>query len=288
MRISENDQWAWWGSSTNTSPPGEKQHASPEGLAQVGLDQHLAGGPFGHRPSVEQEDAVTAGGVVEVVRRHQDGVARPAFLLDHLEDRLAGDDIQAGHRLVEEQDVSFLRQALGHEDPLALPPGEVVQLAVGQIGDVESIQGGLHHGVILGVEAVEQAALGVARHPHRLAHGDRERPIHIGGLEHERDGHAVPGDHSGGSGCEVGDGAQQRGLSGTVGADDRDGRTALDLQAHVVQCEMVAVADGEVVDRHREGHPGERIRKRVRFSFVSPTVAPYRESRAILTSEGGW
>ena len=67
---------------------------------------------------------------------------RPArsLLVDHLDDALAGHDVEAGDRLVEQQDVGLLGQALGHQHPLALTARQVVELAGGEIGDVEALE----------------------------------------------------------------------------------------------------------------------------------------------------
>ena len=66
---------------------------------------------------------------------------RGPLLLDHVEDALAADHVEAGDGLVEQQELALLGQALGHEDPLALAAGELAEVAVDQIADLQPLDG---------------------------------------------------------------------------------------------------------------------------------------------------
>ena len=141
----------------------------------------------------------------------------------------AGAGVQRGQRLVQEQQGGLPGQGAGQGDPLGLPAGQLGGFAAGQVGQPEPGQpdGGGGPG---GVPALAADAGGEG---HVLGHGEvGEEPVVLedepdrpaGGL-HERAGLRVvqdlpgQGDPAGGDGGQAGDGAEQGGFPGAVGAE---------------------------------------------------------------------
>ena len=79
-------------------------------------------------------------GLVEVVRGEEDGhalVAQPADLVPHVRAALR---VEAGGRLVEEDDLRLVDDAERDVDPAALAAGVGLALAVGVLGELEGVQ----------------------------------------------------------------------------------------------------------------------------------------------------
>ena len=175
---------------------------------------------------------------------------RPPLLVDaaqHAEQLVAGDRIELGRRLVEQQQPRPARERRAERDPLELAAGQLVRRAVQQPGDAERQRGLLdpardrrlapaavlqrerelrahraHHDLRLGV--LEQRA------------GDRGelgRPVlaRVQPARHQPPGElaAVEVRH------EPGGGAQQRRLAGPRAARDDDELARLDAQRHARQ-----------------------------------------------------
>ena len=70
------------------------------------------------------------------MRREEDRHAAAAECRDQLVHVAGGDRVQAGGRLVEEQDLRVAQQRPGQRDPLAQPLG---QGAAGVVGPVEQV-----------------------------------------------------------------------------------------------------------------------------------------------------
>ena len=88
--------------------------------------QELGDGAFGDvAAGVDDVDIVReALGVVHQVRRQDDPHAAVAQFGDQVEDHLAGLRVQAGARLVEEQNFRVAHQRRGKGEPLLLPAGQ--------------------------------------------------------------------------------------------------------------------------------------------------------------------
>ena len=141
--------------------------------------------------------------------------------------------VQGADRLVQQHHLGFAHQHLGKEHQLPLPPTQGAQLARGQVADahfVELAQRPLQQGVVQ-----VQGQPFQATHGHRLQH--RQRRLGMGILGHV--GHALapavplpaqrsprhqpPGaalDLAGRQRQVTGQGAQQGGLAGAIGAED--------------------------------------------------------------------
>ena len=61
------------------------------------------------------------------------------FVVDRIEDQSLGDEVQAGHRLVEQEHLGLLGQPLGDEDALALTAGQLAEVAAPQHADVHPL-----------------------------------------------------------------------------------------------------------------------------------------------------
>ena len=59
--------------------------------------------------------------------------------MDHVVDCLRRDEIDARERLVEQQEVVVLCQALGDKDPLALPTRQLVKMSALDTGDAGAL-----------------------------------------------------------------------------------------------------------------------------------------------------
>ena len=85
------------------------------------VDDDLLRWPGGDHPAGEQHHDVAPGGLLEAVGGHHDAVAGVALLVDDPQDHVAGDDVEARDRLVEQEQRRLLGEALGDERSLALP-----------------------------------------------------------------------------------------------------------------------------------------------------------------------
>lgn len=229
--------------------PAEAQDVPAVGRHQVGLGEHLVGRPGGHEPPGQQEEVVGLGGVGQVVGGYDDGPAPTALVGDHVEDALPGDDVEPRDRLVEQEHLGVLGQALGHEHPLALPAREGVERPVDQLAEVEGGDGVVDEGPIGGPQAAPRAEAGVAPHGDRLAHGHGEVGRDLGALEDV--GHP-PGrgvgqlEAAGAGGQQAGQGVEEGGLPRAVGPDQGGDRAGGDDEGRRGQRTVVAVGELEV------------------------------------------
>ena len=97
------------------------QHPLPVGLSQYIGDQDLLRPAGGHEVAIHDQNTVTVSCLVQVVGGQDDDPPSVALEFHHGEDPFLADQVEAGDRLVEEEDVGFACQRLCHKDPLALP-----------------------------------------------------------------------------------------------------------------------------------------------------------------------
>src|SRR5690606_28992759 len=188
---------------------------------------HLGGGPLGDHPAVlHRHDHVgVAGGEVDVVHHDHDGLAvvlgHAAQAAHHLH-RVA--HVEVVERLVEQHVVGVLAEGHGDERALPLPAGELVEVPVGEVGELEVPQRLVHEPVVLGGEP----APGVREPAERdeLAHGEPDRHVVVLAEDGQAAGealgggggdvHAVDGDRALVGGQQPADDRQQGGLAGAV------------------------------------------------------------------------
>src|SRR5918995_4334816 len=233
---------------------GQRQHPAAVGGRQRPVGEHLVRRAERHQPIGQQHHPVGVARVGQVMSRQHDRAARRLLVGHGLEDQLARHDVEAGHRLVEQQQVGLLGQALRDEDPLALAARQFVELAPGQVGHAEALERTVDGGSVATVEPRERPLTGVARHGHGLPHGDRERTIHVGGLQDEGDGarRAPRGDLQApvARRHQAGDGAQQGRLARAVGADQRHRRSGEKFEGGRGQRGPGAVGQHEIGGAH--------------------------------------
>ena len=178
---------------------------------------------------------------------------RCGLRLEEVHQELLRRRVDAGHRLVEQEQVGLRRQRAGEEHA---PP-----LAARQAPDLRP-QVALH--ADLGERVVDGAAVVAARppdrpeareaaHHHDVLDGDRERPVDVLGLRDVGDApRLAPGgrpedlDPARPRGEQPGHQLEQRALAGAVGADDREQAAGLDGDRDVLERGPLAVARGHV------------------------------------------
>ena len=162
----------------------DPEQVSTVGVGQVRLGEHVVGRAARHDPTGQEQEVVGGGGVAEVVGGHQHGPARRPLAGDGVDDVLPRDEVEPGDRLVEQEDVGLLGEALGHEGSLALArrtargAGRSARsvMATASIARVDGRP-------VRGPQAAERPGGGVAAHRDRLSHGDGEVLVGLGGLQ---------------------------------------------------------------------------------------------------------
>lgn len=139
----------------------EQEQRLPDGLQatavrleQERVDEHRRRRSCRDHPSGQEQDHVGPTGVGQVVGRDDDRPSPGALLVDGRVDELARDGVEPGDRLVEQEQLGLLGQALGDEGALALPAGQLAQLAASQVGEVHALEGGAHGVTIARAEAM--------------------------------------------------------------------------------------------------------------------------------------
>ena len=100
-------------------------------------DKHIAGRSLGGNAAGEEKDMIRLRRLREVVGGDHYGAASAARLGDRLPDTFSRDQIEAGERLIQQQQVCLLGESLRYEYPLPLPSGELGEMLPGSIGDTE-------------------------------------------------------------------------------------------------------------------------------------------------------
>ena len=172
---------------------------------------------------------------------------------------------------IQQQQLRRAQQALGQQHQLLLAAGQRVHAAAVQVADAEFIQhanGLIHHGV---VDAPAQPL--VAPQQHGL--GDADVGTHVALLRHVADlaqlhGAALPVDGAA-EGMQGGDGVDQGGLAGAVGADEADNLARFQPARDVLQ-------DGGLATHDTDG-----------FQFEAHVDSPYPSlpRRAMMANSMG-
>ena len=126
----------------------------------------------GHGAVADLQDAVEAGEVGRIVRRHHDGEG-VALLEEEAFDDLAARGVERGVRFVEQQDFGALHERAGEERALQLAAGERVDRAVGELRQAELREGPVD-GVVAMTAFLEPAVVRVRAHLHEPADEQRE------------------------------------------------------------------------------------------------------------------
>jgi hypothetical protein len=177
-------------------------------------------------------------GLLDVVRGQDDGdaaVAQVAHQLPHLAPQL---DVDAGRRLVEEQDLRLVRQRLGDQHPALHAAGQRHDFAVLLVPQGQVLQHLFDVGRIR--RLAEQTAAEADGGPHRLEHLGGEflghQPDPRARLAVLRDDVVAVGRHGARRRPhQAADDADQRRLAGPVRPQQREDLAVADLQTDVLQ-----------------------------------------------------
>jgi hypothetical protein len=163
------------------------QHAA-EGLFQVGVGEDLGGRAFREHGAVDQHGAVAeAWHAAQIVRRDEHDAALVAQRPEQRDDRLLGAHVDAGERLVEQDDLALLGQRAGEEDALLLAAGKLADLALAVVGHADPLQRSVDRGAVGGLRHAHQVHVAVAAHHDDVLDEDREIPVDLLGLRHVGD-----------------------------------------------------------------------------------------------------
>ena len=241
----------------------------------------LAGRAVGDEPAVLQEDRPLddVGELTHLVQNRHQGQPLRAQPLKDLGQGLAAGAVDAGQRLIEDEQLGGADQGPGDEDPLGLPAGEDLDVVRGPVGQPDGVQGG--HGLAFGGPAPVGPGAARPQEPgaHHLQGGGRDAGAGTDPLRDVADplpgdpvaargGGAQELDAAAGQGHQPQNGLDEGGLARAVGAQDRHGLAAAHGQAHVVQDEGGAQDDAELTDldgergRRRPGGTGRRRHRR--------------------------
>ena len=167
--------------------PADLEHTAGVGAEQVLLGEHLPGRARRDDSAGEQHHGVRDGRFAEVVCAEHDRPAAVALAAHDLEDPLARHEVEPGHRLVEHQQRRLGRQPLRDQHTLALSPRQLEQLALCQIGDLESVHRLLDRRPPVGADSSQEPADAVAAHRHDLVDRERQLRRHLCRLQHVGD-----------------------------------------------------------------------------------------------------
>jgi hypothetical protein len=112
---------------------GQTQQAPAIGLGEIRCSEDFFRGTARNNSASQQHHMVGLGCLGKVMCRHHDGATCVSLLVDDIENVLTTYDIKAGDRLVEEENVATLRQTLGDENTLTLPPGKFMKVASSEV-----------------------------------------------------------------------------------------------------------------------------------------------------------
>ena len=239
------------------------------------LERLVDGSDEAHSPTLcHEHDAIALGEVVDRVGGEHDR-RRPVGKLAQVGDQLrARDRVEAGRRLVEEEDVRIGQQLDGDAGALALPAAQRADPDVGVLGQVHGVDR-----VTDGVVDLGRARRRREPEPRRVAEHAFERQV---GMDDVVLGHvaehaaecpqvgvqvdAVEAHRPRGRRGDAGDRLQQRCLAGAARTDDRDELTGRQRERHgVEERQLASVADpdppGQLVDVDADT-PGEDADRR--------------------------
>ena len=175
---------------------------------------------------------------------------------EHGQDVHLAAQVEAGGGLVQEQEFRFLDQCAGDGDLLEFAAAELVDVAQGEVVEVQPFQGRIDHAQVLFAHPPDDVRL--AAHEHRVENG---QPGGLGPLGHVADAerdlggahreHVAVLDQDLALGGRV-DGVyalEQGGLAHAVGAEDGQQLAAVQVELHGVEHGIAVVAEIEAGDR---------------------------------------
>ena len=124
---------------SSTSAPVASKVISPD------CARHLVGAALHHdAPAGEIDDAVAALGLVHVVGRDQHGEAFARHVVDHVPELAPRLGVDAGGRLVEQQELRLMQDAGGEREALLPAAGQLAGELVAAIGEPHAVHDAPH------------------------------------------------------------------------------------------------------------------------------------------------
>ena len=208
------------------------------------LERFVDGADEADSPTPRQEhDAIAQREVRDRVRREHDGRGSVGKLAQVADQLRARGRVEAGRRLVQEEDARFGEELDGDAGALALPAAQRADPDVGVLGQPDGVDRGMDRVVDLGCGCRRREP-----EPGRVAERVSKREVGVDDvvLGHVADHaaelpqvgvqvDAVEAHRSRAGRGDAGDRLQQHRLAGTAGTDDRDELTGRDRERHGVQ-----------------------------------------------------
>ena len=189
----------------------------------------------------------------QVMGRGDDRLAGAGLALEHVHQLFLGRGVDPGHGLVEEVQLRLGGDRLGEEDPPALAARQGADLSIPEAGHADGLERGVDPVPVVGRRPAAEAETGVAAHHRDLRDGHREVPVDrlglgdVGDLVGARAGRpAEDRDAARERLEEPRDHLQEGALAGAVRPDDREERSAPDVERDVGEGDAAAVAGGDV------------------------------------------
>jgi hypothetical protein len=206
-----------------------------DAFEEGGLGDLGGGAGGGQAACFEQDEAgAPAGGEIPIVGDGNDQVALEGELAQGGEEFDLVADVEEGSGLIEEEDAGLLGEGAGDEDALFFAAREIAEVAVAEVGAVHGGEGLVDLGPVFGAFKPGVHVGGAAHHDDlfdAVAEGEFEGGFDEGDLA--GDGAAGEAGEryfaevygAAGDWLEAGEGAEESGLAGAVGAED-DGEFA--------------------------------------------------------------
>ena len=188
---------------------------------------------------------------------HRDAEAR-LDALHQLDDRLLVAGIEADEGLVEEQEPGFAEEGLGEQEALQLSARELAKRPLGEGRGSDQLDRRAHLAPPRLAEERQAPALAIASTRHEIPAAQaqiRNRPALLRqvarlGVAAPR-GLAVAAELALDRADQAENGVQERGLAGTIGAENADELSGLDGEAHVGEHIAPAPRQGDAVQLDR-------------------------------------
>ena len=115
----------------------------------------------------------------EIVGRNQQGTAVVAQLAQQGDDLGFGLDVNAGKRLIQQNDLALLSDGAGKEHPFFLSAGQLADLPVAIVAHPDAGQRRINHFPVMGFGPSQPAHMSVAAHHDDILHQYREGPVNV-------------------------------------------------------------------------------------------------------------